>query len=196
MTDASTDALEVAEGLEALTEDDLDGDADTASAMERGIVETFLDLGTEEDLEEAGASGIDPLDELMAEVTAGMEAKARLRTIREQAKDRRLRPRQRDALASEAREWEAKLEWHAESNCALFLKQRCACGAEHTVFGGFFEFQTHRTQAFTRRWVKVETALRAGLSQEVLFNRVAVPVCSECAESKGWALAQGHEVTE
>lgn len=100
---------------------------------------------------------------------------------------------QPDDLARIA-EWEARHEWRAEANIALFERETCeTCGTEGERFVQLMRLEAHRHLRDSHRIVRAVKA-DAALPNRVYVQTRLVPMCPDCAESKGWLLANAHEV--
>lgn len=94
--------------------------------------------------------------------------------------------------AARVRAWEAKHEWRAEANCAIFMEQECeGCGDFQYFLQGTFERQEHRHVKGTRRWEPVEGS-KAGLDSEVMIQTRLVPFCGECCERAGFSFSRSY----
>ena len=94
--------------------------------------------------------------------------------------------------AARVRAWEAKHEWRAEANCAIFLEQECeGCGDFQYFLQGTFERQEHRHVKGTRRWEPVEGS-KGELDSEVMIQSRLVPFCGECCERAGFTFARSY----
>jgi hypothetical protein len=91
-------------------------------------------------------------------------------------------------------EWEARHEWRAEANIALFERETCTtCETVSERFVQFMRLEAHRHLRDSHRIVRADKA-DAALSNRVYVQPRLVPMCPDCAEAKGWLLANAHEV--
>lgn len=90
--------------------------------------------------------------------------------------------------------WEAQHEWRAEANIALFERESCeSCGTEGERFVQLMRLEAHRHLRDSHRIIRADKA-DAALPNRVYVQSRLVPMCPDCAESKGWLLANAHEV--
>lgn len=91
-------------------------------------------------------------------------------------------------------DWEARHEWKAEANIALFERETCTtCETVSERFVQFMRLEAHRHLRDSHRIVRAANA-DAGLPNRVYVQPRLVAMCPDCAEAKGWLLANAHEV--
>ena len=91
-------------------------------------------------------------------------------------------------------EWEARHEWRAEANIALFERETCeSCETVSERFVQLMRLEAHRHLRDSHRIVRTAKS-DASLPNRVYVQSRMVPMCPDCAESKGWLLANAHEV--
>lgn len=96
----------------------------------------------------------------------------------------------RDRIA----EWEARHEWRAEANIALFERETCTtCETISERFVQFMRLESHRQLRDSQRIIRVDQA-NAALPNRVYTQSRLVPMCPDCAEAKGWQLHDAQEV--
>lgn len=139
------------------------------------------------------SSDLSELDNLLAgamqESREGTEAR-RARERMKQVHGVTARERLEDAERIAA--WEAKHEWRALANVALFHEHVCTtCNTFSMTFSHYLERQEHRHMRKAQRWVKVETT-KAILPNEVVRKVHYTSMCEDCAEQNGWRL---HDAT-
>ncbi len=143
----------------------------------------------------AAVKDLDDLDALMAESIALREEDNAGKAYRELLKRGGMSKEDRRDIEAKLQEWESKREWQTLANVALFRVVTCACGQVHTVFGGMYYRQKHRTQITTTRLVAAKIAANgeakpdAAPANEVIHEEIAVPMCAVCASAHGFQLS-------
>lgn len=133
-----------------------------------------------------GTGGLEALDALLSESLASAREASATAAARERLKRGAGTAAERAEDAARIAEWEARREWDAVANVALFHNFTCACGETRTnVFQGLFAREVHRVLGFSQRWRRVTTA-DASLENEVAIRECQVPMCTACATGKGW----------
>lgn len=159
-------------------EEDLD-----EAAAEDPQAEVSLDELLEESVAAAGGMSLDDLlEESMTSVREATQAKAARDRVKRGGQSAAERAEDMARIAA----WEAAHEWKAEANVALFHNFNCKCGVRTSVFEGLFTRESHKVLSVSQRWRRVE-ASQANLPNEVAFRDIEKPMCTDCAESKGWA---------
>lgn len=136
---------------------------------------------------------VDVLQALLEESLGPVRAAREVKAAREKLARGGLTKAERLDTEQRIREWEAKVEWRAIANCALFTQQICQCGTQTTVFSGLLERQVHRTKAATQRWIAVTTS-KLDLENEVAVQDHSVGVCASCASPKGFNLSKAYRI--
>lgn len=143
---------------------------------------------------------LDDLDDLLNESLALRNEKGAGKALRAQL-DRAKSREEAQEIEAALRGWEARHEWETLANCALFHRQVCACGHEHTHFAGMYYHQKHRRDIHAQRWVAavqnltgvVELAADAKVPNRTMMETKHTPVCPACASVMGFDLSKTEE---
>ncbi len=197
LTNEQWEALLADDDSEAVTQPaDLDSDEDDEDVIvvrdirplavvvmpEPAEPEQSLDALLEESVE-------DDLDALLNESTALVQESRLARAVKDRLKRGGQSARERAEDEARLAAWQAKHEWEAVGNCALFNRFACACGEVRDVFAGLMLHERHRHVRTGFRWRAVE-ASQANLPNEVAVREHATPICFTCAPTKGWDMAK------
>lgn len=91
-------------------------------------------------------------------------------------------------------DWEARHEWRAEANIALFERETCTtCETVSERFVQLMRLEAHRHLRDSTRVVRADSA-NAALPNRVYVQSRLVPICPDCAEAKGWLISEAQEV--
>ena len=137
---------------------------------------------------------VDPLDELLAESMATVKDQLEAKLARERLKRGGNTAAQQAEDAERIRRWELANEWQAVANVALFERHRCNCGRQQTIFRQLMQRQQHRYLRDSTRWQAVE-AINAELPKEVVVQKWATPMCTECSPQSGFVFEHVTEWT-
>ncbi len=133
----------------------------------------------------AQVDGFDELEELLSESINLKNEDARIKADRALLKRRGgVSAEDRAETEARVRAWEARRVWEALANVTVFEKHNCACGSVHKVFSHSMQQQRHREQPGTTRLIKTDEFL-LNLPNLVAMAEFDVPMCADCAESKG-----------
>jgi hypothetical protein len=133
------------------------------------------------------------LSDLLAESLTSARETAAAKASRQRLAKGGLTAAEREADAQRIREWEAKHEWEAAANVALFHIFECGCGSSAKIFEGMYRRETHRhLKHGAARHVAVESA-KADLPNEVAVRVTETAVCGKCMDEKGWDLTNATE---
>lgn len=136
----------------------------------------------------APASDFDDLNALLGEAMAATKETEQAKLARERLKRGGLSAAEREADAARIADWEARHEWRAEANVALFVEITCeTCNTYSTSFSHFMQRQVHRHLRDSQRWTTVDNC-KADLPNEVVLQKKLTAMCDECAPAKGWLL--------
>ena len=144
--------------------------------------------------------GLDDLDDLLSESLALRNERGAGKSLREQM-NRAASKEERLEIEATLRAWESRHEWETLANCALFHRQVCACGYEHTHFAGMYYHQKHRSDKHAQRWVSavqnltgvVELAADAKVPNRTMVEVRNTPICAKCAERMGFDMHNTEE---
>lgn len=132
------------------------------------------------------------LNDLLAESMETAKSIAMAKESRERIRRGGQGERERREDEARLREWEAKHEWMAEANVAVFDRQACGCGVTNEVFAGFMQRERHRHLRTGMRWMIAGEA-KASLPNEVIVRTKVVAMCGTCAGGKGWPVELATE---
>lgn len=173
--------LDELKAIEAEIADELDA--------ELGLTKTAAEVST-----------LDDLDQLLNESVMLRNEKGAGKALRAQMERAQTRE---EALEIEAtlRAWESRHEWETLANCALFHRQICACGAEHTHFAGMYYHQKHRQDRHAQRWVAAvqnltgtaTLAANASVPNRTMIETKHTPMCPACAARSGFDMTKCEE---
>lgn len=136
------------------------------------------------------AAEVFTLDNLLSESMAAQAERDKYKQIRKNLAEGKVPTAERDANQELLRQWEAKREWNKAADVIGFERCRCkGCGQFHTIFMGYFEKQTHRSNTSISRWVSV-TKLSGSLPKEVRYSDHDVPTCEDCADFAGFPVEE------
>lgn len=152
--------------------------------------EEFEELTNEAQEVEEYAEPDDILESLLTEAMVIQEDGIAAKVARARIRAGGLTPAEREECELKIEAWNTQQFWDSRGVTACFRKELCECGKEATTFESFMEYQTHRKEKGTERWVRVR---RPGLFLEhsVVFHEVKTAVCADCAFEKGWDLRAG-----
>lgn len=145
-------------------------------------------------------STLDDLELLLTESLALRNERGAGKSLREQLNRAKTKEEARE-IELTLQAWESRHVWETLANCALFHKQVCACGAEHTHFAGMYYHQKHRQDPHSQRWVAavqnltgvVEFATLASVPNRTMVEARHTPICPECASRSGFDITRAEE---
>jgi len=135
------------------------------------------------------------LDDLLSESMAIVSQREQMKQIRKAAANGFGSKEERDTNNDLLRKWEAAREWHKKANVAAFTRCTCLrCKTYNVVFAGFYERQTHRSNATIERLIKVDKHTDT-FQKEVRYFDEKLAVCEDCLAFDGYPVEGLEEIT-